>query len=56
MKMKDFAFDCAQYQRDLDVEIECPNGFMVSPKIKLKHENPMNPFSPVVGYVVSWRD
>jgi len=54
MKMKDFIMMCLNYHLDMDVEIECPNGLLVEPSIKIKHEYPMNPFSPVVGYVVSW--
>ena len=47
----------AQNKQDLPVRIECPNGLMVEPKIKMEFANPKDLFSKkakVVGLVLTW--
>jgi len=57
MKVKDFIVELQNNcQEDLDINIECPNGLLVKPQIKVDHEVRCNPFSPKVGYVISWRN
>jgi hypothetical protein len=43
------------YPQDVEIEIECPNGMLVDPKIKFIHEDSMNPCSKVLGYVLTGR-
>ena len=43
-------------KQDLPIRIECPNGLMVEPKIKLQFADPMDIFSKkakVVGLVLT---
>lgn len=56
MRVSDFIRELKNYRQDQKIEIECPNGLMVDPRIKVQHENPMDPFSKPTGYVVTWRD
>jgi hypothetical protein len=39
----------------MPIEIECPNGLLVEPKIKMRREHLDNPKSPVVAYVIDWK-
>jgi hypothetical protein len=39
-----------------EIEIECPNGLLVDPSIKRIRENPMDPSSKLLSYVISWQN
>jgi hypothetical protein len=57
MKLSQFIRELSNYQQDREIEIECPNGLMVDPRIKIGRINPYNDgFGPVESYVISWRD
>ena len=43
------------YPKDREIEIECPNGLLVEPSIKRISENPLDPCSAVISYVITWQ-
>mgnify|MGYP003991659263 CR=1 FL=1 len=53
--VRDLIKELNTLDQGLPIEIECPNGLLVYPEVKFKKEDSMNPFSKVVGVVVTYR-
>jgi hypothetical protein len=48
--------ELSNYPKDKEIEIECPNGLLVRPRIKVMRES-LSAFSePVKSYVITWQD
>jgi len=44
------------YPMDKDIEVECPNGMTVSPRIKYRRAKLYDSSSAVTGYIITWRE
>ena len=56
MKRNDLIRMLRGLRNDLDIKIECPNGLLVNPSIKIMRKNPLDIFSEPECLVLSWRD
>jgi hypothetical protein len=43
------------YPKDAEIQIECPNGLLVDPKVLNIHEKDFDFSSKITGYVLGWR-
>jgi hypothetical protein len=44
------------YPKDKEIEIECPNGLLVRPRIKVMRDSLFAFKYPVKSYVITWQD
>lgn len=56
MTIKEFIKVLRNYPQNAEIEIECPNGLLVEPKIKNNYVVDYDTTCGIIGYVVSWRD
>jgi hypothetical protein len=56
MTVAELIRELSSYQQDKEIEIECPNGLMVRPRIKRYCETMADIGKPTKSYVVTWRD
>jgi hypothetical protein len=56
MEVKDLIRELKTYSLGKKIEIECPNGLLVNPKIKVIHLRQWDMGSPIISYVITWQD
>lgn len=56
MKISELIRKLRNYDRNKEIQIECPNGLMVQPRVKRYIETMADIGKPTKSYVVTWRD